>query len=146
LAEHMLSLARVNVRRAGLEARIELRRCDAKVLPFEAQTFGAVISNSIVHHIPEPAHALAEMVRVVGPGGTLFVRDLLRPCDEAGVQYLVATYAGDANAHQRQMFGDSLCAALTLAEVREMVSGRGFDPGSVQQTSDRHWTWLAHRP
>ena len=41
-------------------------------------TFGAVMSNSIVHHIPEPASVLAEMVRVAAPGGLLFVRDLLR--------------------------------------------------------------------
>jgi ubiquinone/menaquinone biosynthesis C-methylase UbiE len=146
LAEHMLGLARVNVQRAGLEKRIELRRCDAKVLPFEARTFGAVMSNSIVHHIPDPARVLGEMVRVVMPGGTLFVRDLLRPGDAATVEQLVATYAGDANRHQRQMFGDSLRAALTLAEVRDMVSVLGFDPGSVQQTSDRHWTWVAHKP
>jgi ubiquinone/menaquinone biosynthesis C-methylase UbiE len=146
LAEHMLGLARVNVQRARLEAWIEVRRCDAKVLPFKARTFGAVISNSIVHHIPEPARVLAEMVRVMMPGGILFIRDLLRPSDEAAVQHLVATYAGDANVHQRQMFGESLRAALTLAEVRELVSALGFDPGSVQQTSDRHWTWLAPKP
>jgi ubiquinone/menaquinone biosynthesis C-methylase UbiE len=146
LAEHMLRVGQANLDRSGLAGRVRLERCDAKGLPFPAGSFGAVISNSIVHHIPEPGRVLAEMVRVVVPGGTLFVRDLLRPVDETEVQRLVAAYAGDANAHQQQMFGDSLRAALTLAEIRELVRALGFDPAGVRQTTDRHWTWQARNP
>src|SRR5438874_12805149 len=89
LAEHMLQVGRANVRRAGLDGRVRLERCDAKGLSFAEGTFAAVISNSIVHHIPEPRSVLAEMARVVRGGGFLLVRDLLRPADEAGVQHLV---------------------------------------------------------
>jgi hypothetical protein len=67
----------------------------------------------------------------------------LRPQTEADVRQLVQTYAGDANAHQQQMFGDSLRAALTLAEIRQLAVHIGRAPESVQQTSDRHWTWAA---
>jgi SAM-dependent methyltransferase len=88
-----------------------LERCDAKSLPYADHSFAAVISNSIVHHIPQPERVLAEMLRVLQLGGSLFVRDLMRPADEATVQHLVATYAGDANAYQQQMFADSLRAA-----------------------------------
>jgi ubiquinone/menaquinone biosynthesis C-methylase UbiE len=123
-----------------LEARLRLELCDAKSLPYADSTFGAVISNSIVHHIPEPKSVLAEIVRVVQAGGTVLVRDLLRPPDEATVERLVARYAGEANRHQQQMFGDSLRAALTLAEIRQMVAELGYDPATVQQTTDRHWT------
>jgi ubiquinone/menaquinone biosynthesis C-methylase UbiE len=140
LAEHMLAVARENVRRAGFGARIRLERCDAKRLPFANGAFAAVISNSIVHHIPEPAAALAEVIRVTRPGGLLFLRDLLRPPDDAAVHRLVTTYAGEANGHQRQMFEDSLRAALTLAEMRDLVARLDLDPSAVRQTSDRHWT------
>jgi ubiquinone/menaquinone biosynthesis C-methylase UbiE len=145
LAESMLRLGRDNVRRAGLDACIRLERGDAKNLPYAEGTFAAVISNSIVHHIPEPAGVLAEMVRVAAAGGTLFVRDLLRPADEATLESLVHTYAADANDHQRRMFGDSLRAALSLDEVRDRVRRLGFDPAGVRQTSDRHWTWCARK-
>jgi ubiquinone/menaquinone biosynthesis C-methylase UbiE len=141
LAEQMLRQGQENVRRAGLDECVQLQRQDAKHLPFPARHFAAVLSNSIVHHIPEPAAVLAEMVRVVAPEGTLFVRDLLRPADEATVQHLVSTYAGNANAHQRQMFADSLHAALTLAEIRDLIAPLGFGAHTVQQTTDRHWTW-----
>lgn len=145
LAEHMLAVGRDNVRRAGLEGRIRLQRCDAKGLPFESGAFAAVISNSIVHHIPEPKQVLEEMVWVAAPGGLLFVRDLLRPADEKTLAALLGLYAADANVHQRQMFADSLRAALTLEEVRALVRTLGFAPESVQQTSDRHWTWTARK-
>src|SRR5262249_17197089 len=52
LAEHMLAVGRDNVRRAGLDGRIRLQSCDAKQMPFADASFGAVLSNSIVHHIP----------------------------------------------------------------------------------------------
>ncbi len=145
MAEHMLAVGGGNVRRAGLTDRLRLERCDAKQLPYPARSFGAIISNSIVHHIPEPARVLAEMVRVAAPSAVLFVRDLLRPADEATVQQLVATYAGDANSHQQQMFADSLRAALMLAEVQNLVAALGFDAATVRQTTDRHWTWVAHK-
>src|SRR6266478_3851873 len=88
LAEQMLRVGQENVRRAGLEERVSLRCCDAKAMPFAAHSFTGVISNSIVHHIPEPAGVFQEMVRVVEHGGQLFVRDLLRPGDEATLQKL----------------------------------------------------------
>ncbi len=142
-AHHMLELARTNVERAGLADRIRLELCDAKQMPFPDASFEAVISNSIVHHIPQPETVLAEMVRVVKPGGALFVRDLARPASAAVLGQLVAQYAGDANEHQRQLFAESLHAALTLDEVRDLVATLGFPPAGVQLTSDRHWTWAA---
>src|SRR5581483_7142239 len=75
LAEHMLCLGRTNVHRAGFADRIRLEKVDAKHLPFAEGTFAAVISNSIVHHIPAPAGVLTEMTRVLASGGTIFVRD-----------------------------------------------------------------------
>ncbi len=143
MAEHMLRLGQENVDRAGFRDRILLKWCDAKRMPFAAQNFDGVISNSIVHHVPEPFTVLVEMARVVKPGGLLFVRDLLRPSDEGELRQIVQSYAGDANAHQQKMFSDSLHAALTLEEIRALVSRLGFDPAAVTQTSDRHWTWAS---
>jgi ubiquinone/menaquinone biosynthesis C-methylase UbiE len=146
MAAAMIDLGRQNIDRAGLTGRIEPRQADAKALPFPDGSFAAVISNSIVHHIPEPGTVLAEMVRVLRPGGTLFVRDLLRPPDEAALAALVDNYAAGANNHQKTMFADSLRAALTLTEVRDLVATLGMDPEQVRQTSDRHWTWAAKKP
>jgi ubiquinone/menaquinone biosynthesis C-methylase UbiE len=143
LAEHMLEVGRENARKAGFRDRIRLERQDAKQLPSPSHSFAAVISNSIVHHIPEPGRVLAEMVRVTRPGGLLFVRDLLRPPSDEAVRSLVSTYAGEANAHQQKMFEESLRAALSLEEIRALVSNLKFDPATVEQTTDRHWTWRA---
>lgn len=146
LADHMLRLGQENVERAGLQKRARLQKADAKGLPFSDRSHAAVISNSIVHHIPEPPQALAEMVRVTRSGGTIFVRDLLRPPTFDSLRHLVQTYAGDANTHQQKMFGDSLHAALTLEEVQAIVRDLGLEPQDVRQTSDRHWTWVTRRP
>jgi ubiquinone/menaquinone biosynthesis C-methylase UbiE len=118
---------------------------DAKHLPFNDGAFSVVISNSIVHHIPDPRTVLAEAVRVTAPGGLLFHRDLARPNDESELERLVETYAAGATPYQRKLFADSLRAALTLDEVRDLISDFGFKPDTVQMSSDRHWTWCATR-
>ena len=146
MAVHMLDLARFNIEVDGFTQRIFLQQIDAKDMLFESEMFDCVMSNSIIHHIPEPLAVLAESIRVTRPGGLLFFRDLLRPESGEEVAHLVSTYAGDENEHQRQMFDDSLRAALSLSEVRAMVSSLGFEAETVQATSDRHWTWIAIKP
>jgi ubiquinone/menaquinone biosynthesis C-methylase UbiE len=141
-AVNMLDLARYNVEVNSLIERIELAHVDAKRLPFSNGLFDVVMSNSIIHHIPEPIHVLREAVRVTKPGGLLFFRDLLRPDSDELLENLVGTYAAGANDHQRRMFADSLHAALSLTEIRGLVNSLGFPPESVQQTTDRHWTWI----
>lgn len=145
LAQEMLKLGQVNVEAAGFADRIRLGRVDGKQLPYAAESFAAVISNSIVHHIPEPRSVLAEALRVVRSGGLVFFRDLMRPTDDAEVRRLVDVYAAGANDHQRALFDASLRAALDLPEIREIVASLGIDSQAVQSTSDRHWTWSARR-
>ncbi len=142
-AASMLHLARGNIEIMGLTARIRLDLVDAKSLPFENDRFSLVMSNSIVHHLPDPQPALAEAIRVTANGGLIFFRDLARPESDDEVTRLVEMYAADANPHQRQLFDASLRAALSLQEMQSLVAALGFDPADVTQTSDRHWTWSA---
>jgi ubiquinone/menaquinone biosynthesis C-methylase UbiE len=145
-ASHMLTLARNHVEKAGLSSQIELVLHDAKKVPFPDGSFEAVISNSIVHHIPSPEIAITEMVRLVAPGGTLFVRDLARPVDQARLDSIVNRYAADAPAIARAMFADSLHAALTTTEVADILEKAGLPRTAVAMTSDRHWTIIWQRP
>lgn len=140
LAAEMLKLADLNIANAGMASLIQTERVDAKLMPYASGAFEAVISNSIVHHIPEPRAVFSEMARVLQRGGLLFVRDLLRPESLDEVDQFVATYAGRENQHSQQLFRDSLHAALTLEEVRAFTIAQGIPATSVVQTSDRHWT------
>ncbi len=144
-AAAMLAVAAKNVADTALGERIRLELADAKQLPYADRSFAAVISNSIVHHIPEPRSVLAEAVRTTAPGGLLFFRDLLRPDNRQSLDRLVETYAAGANEHQRRMFAESLHAALSLSEIQSLVAELGFARNTVAQTTDRHWTWTARR-
>jgi ubiquinone/menaquinone biosynthesis C-methylase UbiE len=146
LAAYMLQVGQRNVIRAGLQSCIKLEHLDAKNLPYSSGTFDWVISNSIVHHIPDPLPCLREMVRVLAPGGLLFVRDLLRPADLATLKQLVQIYAAGASPHQQQMLDDSLHAALTMDEVRGLLEALNLPTAWVTQTTDRHWTICGRQP
>src|SRR5262249_16150875 len=144
-AVNMLEIAKYNLAASEVGGRVQLTHLDAKDLPFRNEMFDVVMSNSIIHHIPEPPTVLVEAVRVCAPAGLLFLRDLLRPADAAALDGLVAQYAGECNEHQRKMFADSLHAALCLEEIRGLVAALGFSPEEVLATSDRHWTWSARK-
>ena len=141
LAASMLDLAVYNLAAKGLESRVTLAQADAKQLHFDSGLFDIVISNSLIHHLPEPKLALQEMLRVVRPQGAVFIRDLIRPVDQSELARLVARHAGNESEYSQRLLADSLQAALTLDEVRSIVAELGFQVPTVQATSDRHWTW-----
>jgi arsenite methyltransferase len=64
-------LARAVRAHAGLQ--IGFLRADAQRLPLRDATVDAVVSIAVLQHIPDPAAALAEMTRVLRPGGRLAV-------------------------------------------------------------------------
>ena len=146
LAPTMLRLAAGNVAEAGLSDRIGLELVDAKSLPYPDGEFEAVLSNTIIHHIPDPAPALAEMTRILAPGGTLMVRDLARPDYANDVAKLVEMYAAGESDSARALFDASLHAALRVQEMQAIILALGFAPAGVTMTSDRHWTWIWQRP
>ncbi|MBM4003031.1 MAG: class I SAM-dependent methyltransferase [Planctomycetes bacterium] len=145
LSIEMLELARYRLEIAMLTHRIQLAHVDAKKMPFRDGMFDTLMSNSIVHHIPEPRELLREAVRVTRAGGLLFIRDLCRPDSQEELEQLVETYARNESEHARRMFRESLHAALTLAEIRALAAELGFPNESVAMTSDRHWTWSARK-
>ena len=58
--------------RATHSARVaQFHQGDAQALPFPDQSFDAAVMALVIFFVPEPAKAVAEMVRVVVPGGTV---------------------------------------------------------------------------
>jgi SAM-dependent methyltransferase len=49
------------------------RETDAAALPFEDNAFDAIIAMHMLYHLPDPAAGIAEMFRVLKPGGFLAV-------------------------------------------------------------------------
>jgi ubiquinone/menaquinone biosynthesis C-methylase UbiE len=136
----MVNIGRQNVALARLSNRIKLHIADAKDLPFFNGEFDMVISNSLVHHIPDPALLFSELVRVVRPGGAVFVRDLRRPDSVGELNGLVDRYAAGADEHQRKLYRDSLYASLRIPEVELLVAEAGLSGVQVVRSSDRHWS------
>jgi len=69
LSDGMLDVCRRNGLEHGLD--ITTRQGDAESLPYEDASFDLVIGHAFIHHLPVPGTAIAEMARVLKPGGTL---------------------------------------------------------------------------
>lgn len=60
----------------GLD-NVELRRGELESLPIDDTMLDLAVVTLVLHHVPEPDRALAEMSRVLKPGGRLLVTDML---------------------------------------------------------------------
>jgi SAM-dependent methyltransferase len=72
----MLEKARENLEAAGLDA--DLRQGEMEDLPVEAASVDVVLANMALHHSRSPGGAVAEMARVLRPGGRVVLTDLAR--------------------------------------------------------------------
>ncbi|MGH2416452.1 MAG: class I SAM-dependent methyltransferase [Microcystaceae cyanobacterium] len=140
LAKSMLEIGQKNVQEADLQKQIHLDVIDAKQMPYGDRQFDLVISNSLIHHLPNPLPFLQEVKRVLKPNGAILIRDLLRPLSQDLMHQIVAAIGSEYSEHQKQLFRDSLQAAFTLEEIKQLVKTAGLEGINIYQSSERHWT------
>src|SRR5712692_6967052 len=64
-------------------ANVSFREADATALPFDTSSFDLVTSRYSAHHYSDPAAALAEVERVLGPAGRFLLVDTVAPEEPA---------------------------------------------------------------
>lgn len=136
-AEAMLALGRARVAAEGLADRIRPVRAVLPHDPPPRTVYDGVVSNSLLHHLHDPAVLWDAVVRHARPGAPVFVMDLRRPASVDEAHRLVDAHAAGAPPVLRRDFLHSLCAAFTPEEVRAQVraAGLGLD---VVAVGDRH--------
>ncbi len=138
-SEAMLAPGRKALTAAGLQARVRLVCARLPGLERPAGGFDAIVSNSLLHHIPRPEVFWSEIARLGRPGTAVLVVDLHRPESVARAREIVETYStGEPEVLKRDFF-HSLCAAFTLEEVRRQVRQAGLGALEAAMVSDRHW-------
>jgi len=143
LAESMLTVGQKNVDAAGFSEQIELVLADSKNLDYADQSFDVVMSNSLIHHLPDPLPCFREMRRLLKPGGVIVLRDLFRPESTTIIDDIIAgAKTGELDQHQLKLFRDSLHAAFTVEEIQAIAATAGFENPQIYQSSERHWTLI----
>jgi len=130
-SREMLSIARVNLERAGLD-NASVRLGDMYQLALPDASFDAVVIHQVLHYADRPAAAIAEAARTLRPAGILVLVDFAPHALE---------FLRDEHAHRRLGFSD--------AEVAEWCRATGLDPGSPRRLPGDPLTvviWTAHRP
>jgi SAM-dependent methyltransferase len=124
MTDDMLQLARQNAARAGA-ANVEFRKGQIEDLPLDDGTVDVVISNCVINLSTDKPAVLAEMFRVLVPGGRIGISDVvaedhLTPADRAAAGSYVGCIAG----------------ALSRAEYLAGLAAAGFAEASVTFTHE----------
>ena len=76
ISKEMLRRAKARAKSLGL-ANVDFIKADLRALPIENATVDVAFATLVLHHAPNPSAALNEMARILKPGGTLVVVDLV---------------------------------------------------------------------
>ncbi|HEU4886186.1 MAG TPA: class I SAM-dependent methyltransferase [Longimicrobium sp.] len=132
--------ARVN------DPRAEFTRADATELPDPAHAFDAAVSALVLNFVPVPAHAVAEMRRVVRPGGTVaaYVWDYAGQMQLIRIFWDAAVELDSAAAALDEGRRFPLCAPQPLRELFESaglrdVAIRAIDVPTRFADFDDYW-------
>src|SRR5258707_8011277 len=82
---------------------VDLRRGDLEALPIDKGQLDAATMMLVLHHVPEPPRALAEVARVLKPGGRLIMVDMLPHDRESYRQQMGHVWLGFSDEQIRQM-------------------------------------------
>ncbi|TAJ25633.1 MAG: class I SAM-dependent methyltransferase [Nitrospirae bacterium] len=134
----MIHLAGESVRKAGLAGRITLR-CERVQTLVLQEPADAAISNSLLHHLPNPLQFWYGLKNLVKPGSPVLVMDLLRPDSSGAAQAIVDRYAAGEPAVLRRDFYHSLLAAFTEDEVAAQLAELNLSRLLIDVPDDRHW-------
>ncbi|MCX5725359.1 MAG: class I SAM-dependent methyltransferase [Nitrospirae bacterium] len=134
----MVRLAEATVQQAGLSGRITFR-CER----FQAVALGepadAAISNSLLHHVPNPLQFWHKLRLALKPGSPVLVMDLLRPASPEEALAIVDRYASGAPDILKMDFYNSLLAAFTEDEVAAQLAEMNLSRLMIDVPDDRHW-------
>ena len=124
MTEEMLELARANAARAGA-VNVEFRKGQIEDLPLPDASVDVVISNCVINLSTDKPAVLAEMYRVLIPGGRIGITDVvaedhLTHADRAAAGSYVGCIAG----------------ALSRAEYLDGLAAAGFTDASVTFTHE----------
>lgn len=133
----MLELAELAVRAAGLWSRFELRYGRLPGVSL-GRRFDTILSNSLLHHLPDPQLLWTAIREHAEPGAAVLVMDLLRPSTRNAASQIVAEHArGESEIMQRD-FLNSLLASYRPDEIRHQLDTAGMPRMRIEVVSDRH--------
>jgi cyclopropane fatty-acyl-phospholipid synthase-like methyltransferase len=134
----MIALGVEAIRAAGLANRITLR-CERFQETILEERADAVISNSLLHHVPNALQFWYAAKKLAQPGAVVLVMDLLRPESPEAAKAIVEKYAADEPAILRRDFYNSLLASYTEDEVAAQLTEMNLSRLLIDVLDDRHW-------
>jgi ubiquinone/menaquinone biosynthesis C-methylase UbiE/DNA-binding transcriptional ArsR family regulator len=93
---------------------VDVRRGELQALPIEDQELDAAVMMLVLHHVPDPAAALAEAARALKRGGRLVVCDMLPHDREEYKQQMGHVWLGFGDDQVRRLFAT---AAFTSPRI-----------------------------
>lgn len=138
-AENMLKHGVERVAREGLSGRIHFWHRQLPDIRGLRDRYDAIICNSLLHHLADPATLWNAVKRLAGIDAPVFVMDLARPEGKDQAWALVADHAANEPEVLKQDFFNSLVAAYRLDEVEAQIKRADLPGLEAKLFSDRHW-------
>jgi ArsR family transcriptional regulator len=114
---------------------VELRRGDLEELPIDEGRLDAATLGLVLHHLPEPGRALADVARVLKPRGRLLIVDMLPHDRESYRQQMGHVWLGFSDEHVRRILDESGFGDVRIVPLSPDPKSKG--PGLFVATAKR---------
>ena len=114
---------------------VELRRGDLESLPIDDGRLDAATLGLVLHHLPEPDRALADVARVLKPKGRLLIVDMLPHDRESYRQQMGHVWLGFSDEHVRRILDESGFGDVRIVPLSPDPKSKG--PGLFVATAKR---------
>src|SRR5436190_23394254 len=104
---------------------VDLRRGELEALPIDDARLDAATLMLVLHHVPEPERALAEVARVLKPGGRAIVVDMLPHDRDSYRQQMGHIWLGFGDAHVRRMFAEAGLEEIRIVTLPPDARSKG---------------------
>jgi ArsR family transcriptional regulator len=104
---------------------VDLRRGELEALPIDDGRLDAATLMLVLHHIAEPSKALAEVARVLKPGGRLVLVDMLPHDRESYRQQMGHTWLGFDETHTARLLGDAGFESIRIVGLPPDAKAKG---------------------
>jgi len=117
---------------------VELRRGDLESLPIDDAGVDVATLMLVLHHVPEPVHALREVARILKPGGKAIVVDMLPHDREHYRQQMGHVWLGFAESQVERLLADAGFTGMRVVSLAPDARAKG--PGLFVATAQKQRT------
>jgi len=114
ISEQEQKIARLNIKKFGLEKQVDFKIENAEQLSFQDECFDIIFSVNMIHHLLNPFKVIDEFIRIISLEGKIVLSDF----NKEGLKLMDKIHSSEGGRHQNN--------EIMLVQIKDYLVDKGF--------------------